>query len=54
MVVVVLEHTCLLALLPVPHHQHGTALIKALKDGENESYQDETTRDTFSILLALH
>lgn len=54
MVVVVLDHTCFLALLPVPHQQHGTALMEVLKDGGNESYQDEMARDSFSILLALH
>ena len=45
MMVVVLDHDCLLALLPVPRQQHGGVLMEVLADREKENYEEEMTRE---------
>ena len=41
MVVVMADRCGLLALLPVPHQQHGGVLMEVLEKFKNENYEDK-------------
>jgi hypothetical protein len=41
MIVVVSDHSGLLALFPVPHQQHGGVLMEVLEKFENENYEEK-------------